>query len=238
MFSSWSPISALVAGVNIGRGELLGLAQSVRQLDPADRAVPAVVVPARARQVTPHDALDRQHREPLHDQRPPADLLRHPLGRRDQVVRHDLARQTEPEHRHPGQHLPLAGNRRRVHRVIGRDPVGGDHQDPRLTTLRRQLVDVTDLAGRDQREVEGGGHHPKSIRPGGPAATPALRDFGGGSVRRVGGDRDHGVSHTRRAANGGPAVKAIRIRQWSFDHVEYDAAGDVLYLSIGEPRPS
>jgi hypothetical protein len=33
-------------------------------------------------------------------------------------------------------------------------------------------------------------------------------------------------------------VKAIRIGQWSFDHVEYDAAGDVLYLSIGEPRPS
>ena len=33
-------------------------------------------------------------------------------------------------------------------------------------------------------------------------------------------------------------MKAIRIGQWDFDHVEYDAAGDALYLSIGQPRPS
>jgi hypothetical protein len=33
-------------------------------------------------------------------------------------------------------------------------------------------------------------------------------------------------------------VKAIKIGHWEFDHVEYDADGDVLYLSIGEPRPS
>jgi uncharacterized protein YuzE len=31
---------------------------------------------------------------------------------------------------------------------------------------------------------------------------------------------------------------AINIGQWEFDHVEYDAEGDVLYLSMGEPRPS
>jgi uncharacterized protein YuzE len=29
----------------------------------------------------------------------------------------------------------------------------------------------------------------------------------------------------------------IRIGDWTFDHTEYDAEGDVLYLSIGEPRP-
>jgi len=28
----------------------------------------------------------------------------------------------------------------------------------------------------------------------------------------------------------------IRIGDWTFDHVEYDAEGDVLYLSMGEPR--
>ena len=30
----------------------------------------------------------------------------------------------------------------------------------------------------------------------------------------------------------------MTIGQWEFDHVEYDAEGDVLYLTIGEPRPS
>ena len=30
----------------------------------------------------------------------------------------------------------------------------------------------------------------------------------------------------------------ITIGQWEFDHVEYDAEGDVLYLTMGEPRPS
>jgi uncharacterized protein YuzE len=31
---------------------------------------------------------------------------------------------------------------------------------------------------------------------------------------------------------------SIRIGDWTFDNMEYDAEGDVLYLSVGEPRPS
>lgn len=30
----------------------------------------------------------------------------------------------------------------------------------------------------------------------------------------------------------------IRIGDWTFDHVDYDREADVLYLSIGEPRPA
>ncbi len=30
----------------------------------------------------------------------------------------------------------------------------------------------------------------------------------------------------------------IHIGPYAFDHVVYDAEGDVLYLSIGEPRPA
>jgi uncharacterized protein YuzE len=32
-------------------------------------------------------------------------------------------------------------------------------------------------------------------------------------------------------------MNSITLGEWIFDHVEYDADGDVLYLSIGEPRP-
>ena len=44
------------------------------------------------------------------------------------MVGDDAGGQLEPEHREPRQHLPLAGDRRRVHRVVGRDAVRGDHQ--------------------------------------------------------------------------------------------------------------
>ena len=30
----------------------------------------------------------------------------------------------------------------------------------------------------------------------------------------------------------------IHLGPYTFDHVVYDAEGDVLYLSIGEPRPA
>jgi uncharacterized protein YuzE len=32
-------------------------------------------------------------------------------------------------------------------------------------------------------------------------------------------------------------MNSVTIGEWIFDHVEYDEEGDVLYLSIGEPRP-
>lgn len=30
----------------------------------------------------------------------------------------------------------------------------------------------------------------------------------------------------------------IHLGPYAFDHVDYDAEGDVLYMSIGEPRPA
>ncbi len=47
-------------------GQLLGLAQARRQLDPRDRAGRLVVLPARAGDVAAHDALDRQHLQLAH----------------------------------------------------------------------------------------------------------------------------------------------------------------------------
>src|SRR3954449_6053070 len=96
MFSSWSPTSALVAGVKIGSGSCsdswspdgssipqtapLGLLsfhpgplEPRRQLDPAARARGLVVLPAGPRDVAAHDALDREHLEPLHEQRAAAE---------------------------------------------------------------------------------------------------------------------------------------------------------------------
>ncbi len=31
---------------------------------------------------------------------------------------------------------------------------------------------------------------------------------------------------------------SVRIGEYEFDHARYDAVGDVLYLSSGEPRPA
>ena len=90
-----------------------------------------VVLPARARDVAAHDALDRQHLQAAHDQRPPARLRRHALGRRDHVVGDDLPGLLEPEHRQPREHLALVGDRRRVDRVVRRDAVARDHQQRR-----------------------------------------------------------------------------------------------------------
>src|SRR3712207_8849455 len=48
--------------------------------------------------------------------------------------------QVEPQHRQPGEDLPLVGDRRRVDRVIGGNAVGGDHQQvvPEVVHLDRK----------------------------------------------------------------------------------------------------
>src|SRR5213075_95073 len=83
--------------------QLVGFLEALRELVPADDAGRLVVLPARAREVAAHDALERQHLEP------PA-LGRAPFGTEgEQVVRHDLARPGKPE---PGKVVstrPLSG---------------------------------------------------------------------------------------------------------------------------------
>ena len=125
--------------------QLLGLLQPGRQLDAADGAGGPVVLPARARDVAAHDALDREHLEPL-DQHPAAEDLGGHLGERDDVVGHDVRRPPEPEGRYARQDLALARNRGRMDDVVCGDAVRSDHQEPVA-----RLVDVAYLALRDRR---------------------------------------------------------------------------------------
>ena len=72
----------------------------------------------------------------------------------DVVVGDDVAGGLEPEHRHLGQHLALVGDRGRQDDVVGRDPVGGDHDD--LVAVRVHLADLS--RGDQSQVVEGGAH--------------------------------------------------------------------------------
>ncbi len=143
-FSSWSPTSALVAGVKMGSGELLGLPQALRQLDPAHGASGLVVLPAGPGDVAAHDALDREHLELLDQHRAAADLLGD-VRVGHEMVRHDVLGAREPEGREAGEHHALAGDRRGVNHVVGGDAVRGDHEQ--AVSL---LVDLPDLAGCEE----------------------------------------------------------------------------------------
>ena len=125
--------------------KLLGLLQPLRQLDPAHGAGGLVVLPARAGDVPAHDALDREHLEALDEHRATADLLGHPFGVGDDVVRHDVAGPVEPEGRDAGQDLALSGDGRGVDRVVGGDAIRRHHQQSVAL-----VVDLADLARRKQ----------------------------------------------------------------------------------------
>ncbi len=69
------------------------------------------------------------------------------------MVGDDVGGQLEPEHRHLVQHLALVRDRRRHHDVIGRDPIGGDHQQVVLP-----LIDLANLAGGVELQIRYRGH--------------------------------------------------------------------------------
>jgi hypothetical protein len=139
-------VLVVVADLRLGgrcedrRRQLLGLLQAGGQLDPADRLIDLVLLPAGAGQVATDDALDRVHLEPLDPDPAAGDLLRHVLV--EEVVRDDLAGRLEPEDRHLGEHLALVGNRVGEDHVVGADPVRGDHDQ-----ILVRVVDLADLAG-------------------------------------------------------------------------------------------
>jgi len=124
MFSSW-PVSAFVDGVKSGGS---------RRCD--SWSPPAVVLPARARDVSPHHALDRERLGLQHDHRPAFELvavalhLRSVLGdvRGDHVVRHEIGEEAEPEERKLGEYDALGRDAAREDDVEGADAVGGDDQ--------------------------------------------------------------------------------------------------------------
>ena len=93
MFSS-CPVTALVAGVKIGSGKAVRLAQTLRQFDAANLARGFVFLPCRTGNIATDDAFDREHLRPLHQHGTAAQLIgifakrRRILGhvRRDQMV--------------------------------------------------------------------------------------------------------------------------------------------------------
>lgn len=60
---------------------------------------------------------------------------------------------------------------------------------------------------------------------------------GGYGIRGRGGSRPDRVSASTRSTEANPEM-TVRIGDLVFDHVVYDAEGDVLYMSIGKPRPA
>ena len=159
MFTSW-PEAAFVAGVTIGSGS---------RLDSTRAAGSACPQTARWRD-SPSSRIRTDSRErPL----PPAasrGVGTRASGRRrgaEQVVRDDLAGQPEPERRQAGEDAALVGDLGRKDDVEGRDPVGGDEQQP-------LVVERVQLAHLSAREVDG------SVRQG--RAPPAVR--AGGRTRR------------------------------------------------------
>src|SRR5688572_13155481 len=160
-------VLVVVAHLGLGRrredrlGELLGLLEPIRELDPTDRAGRPVVLPARPGDVAANDAFDRCHLQALDQHRAPAELLGH-VGDRDQVVRADVAGALEPEGRQPGQDLALVRDRRGVHDVVGRDPVRRHEQQPVLA----YGVDIPHLPAGEVLE-SGSFAHGRDVTKGG-----------------------------------------------------------------------
>ena len=89
--------------------QLLGLLQPGGQLDPGDGAGGLVVLPARAGDVAAHDALDREHLEPLDAQRAAAQLGGHAVGGRDRWLGTIARVRSNQSTESPVRTLPLSG---------------------------------------------------------------------------------------------------------------------------------
>ena len=148
------PVAALVAGVKIGSGSRSDSRSPARQPDAADRSGLLIFLPARARQISARDALDRKRLRLSDEHRSALQRVGMRAGgggevldaRRAHVVGNDVARFSEPERRQLGEHLPLVGDARAKHVVKGRNAIGRDNQqDARVV---RKCVDVANLALR------------------------------------------------------------------------------------------
>ena len=97
------------------------------------------------------------------------------------------------KHRQAGEDLPLVGDRRGVHDVVGGDAVGGDHEQVVV-----ELVDLADLALGDERE---------SARVTPPGSTSQLVREVGQVLRAVLGDHDEVLEAA--AAEPGPVAAGL-----------------------------
>ncbi len=145
-FSSWSPSSALVAGVKIGSGSREPSTRPAGSGHAAHRAARAVLGEPRAGEVAAGDALHRVHVEPPHEHGAAGHGVGHRPG--DEVVGHEVGELVEPPQRQLGQHTALVGDRRGQHVVVGRDAVARDDEQVAAAAVLG-LVEVADLAGVD-----------------------------------------------------------------------------------------
>ena len=138
----------------------VGLAQPRRQRNAADRARASVVLPSGAGEVAAHDALEREHLEPPHEQRAAGEpRVARALGKvaqlgRDDVIANDVRREREPVEREGREHPALVGDRRREDDVERRDAIRGDQQKPPITGV----VELPHLAGGEMVERERARH--------------------------------------------------------------------------------
>jgi hypothetical protein len=185
----------VVTLVRLGRrgehrlGQPVGLPQAVGQRGAVHGAGPAVLLPGRAGDVAPDDALHRQHlgAADQHDPAGQVGLVGHRAGvgrqvgdvGRLQVPGHHVGQLGEPERRHGGEHPALVGDRLAHHDVEGRDAVARHHQQ--AVVVHR--VDVADLARVDVRQAEVG-HCLLDLAALGHGSPP-----GGGEGHKIGSGR-------------------------------------------------
>src|SRR6266849_5350562 len=123
--------------------------QPHRQLNATDFSADSIVLPARAGDVTSHDAFNRQRLRLSHDHGAACELVPELVeGRRkirgaEDMVGDDVLQEIEPEERELSQNAALVGNGRGKDDVEGGKPIRGDDQQ-----LAAEIVDVTDFAAR------------------------------------------------------------------------------------------
>ena len=190
----------VVAGRRLGGGgedrlrQAVGLGEPGRQPVAADLARGPVVLPAGAREVAAHHALDRQHGEP------PA-LRRAPVrSEREEVIRADRAGAGEPERGEAGQHTPLVGDLGGQHDVERGDAVRGHEQQavvaervqlPHLAASEMHRVRVGHGWGPPRRPALKIGHGGRPIKP--PGARAMSRSEAGSPPRAARPPGGHGA---------------------------------------------
>src|SRR5215469_7624615 len=127
--------------------------QPVRERNAANSSGGAVILPSRARDVSPHHALNRQRVRLSHQHGPPCQFISKlvkrlgKLRRADYVIGYDILQKVEPEKRKQRKYASLIGNWRWQDHVERREPVRGHDQQ-----LVAQLVNVAHLAAHARRQ--------------------------------------------------------------------------------------
>ena len=155
MFSS-CPASALVEGGEDGFGEFGGFGEAGGQRESANGAGFLVFLPAAAREVATHDALDGEGLGFLDDHAAAGELRGEGLergrqgivGAGEEVVRHEAGEAVEPEEGDLREDFAFARDAVGHDDVEGGEAVAGDEQE-----AVAEVEDFADFAGLDLRDA-------------------------------------------------------------------------------------